>query len=182
MMMMAMTRQCEMTLDLNPIDDMDVDSDKPTGGGWKRLDVTVDSGAAGSVMDGEGYPRIPRTESEGSKKGQVYLGPGAERIPNKGEKKFKVVPIGGHKKMNMTFQDAKVRKPLAAVSGITAKDNIVLFDSQGSFIAPCNSHEVQEIRRLIKDVKDKIKLYEKNGVYLMPIWINTDVEDTVFSR
>ena len=83
---------------------------------------------------------------------------------------------------NMTFQDAKVRKPLAAVSGITAKDNIVLFDKQGSYIAPADCAEVREIRKLVENIKDKIKLYEKNGVYLMPIWINTDLEDSVFSR
>jgi hypothetical protein len=71
----------------------------------------------------------------------------------------------------MTFQDAKVRKPLAAVSGITEKDNIVLFDKKGSFIAPANCAEVTEIRRLIQQIKAKIELHERRGVYLMPVWI-----------
>ncbi len=46
------------------------------------------------------------------------------------------------------------------------------FDKKrGSFIAPANCPEVTEIRRLINQVESKIELYEKRGVYLMPIWI-----------
>ncbi len=71
----------------------------------------------------------------------------------------------------MTFQDAKVRKALAAVSGITEKINIVLFDKKGSFIAPADCAEVVEIRRLINQVKSRIELRERRGVYLMPVWI-----------
>ena len=48
-----------------------------------------------------------------------------------------------------TFQDAVVRKPLAAVSGIKDKENIVLFDKKGSFISRANCPEVQYIRRLV---------------------------------
>ena len=72
---------------------------------------------------------------------------------------------------NMVVQDAPVRKPLAAVSGITHKNNLVLFDQEGSFIAPGDAPEVKQIRKLIKQVKDKIVLYEDKGVYLMPFWV-----------
>ena len=73
----------------------------------------------------------------------------------------------------MTFQDAKVRKPLAAVSGITGKGNIVLFDKKGSFIAPSDTPEVEEIRGLIGRVKNRIELEEKRGIYIMPVWVQT---------
>ena len=36
----------------------------------------------------------------------------------------------------VTFQGAKVRKPLLAVSGVIDKGNIVVFDGSGSFILP----------------------------------------------
>ena len=148
-----------------------MDVDECPGAGWRRIDVTVDSGAANSVINGDDFPNAPREESEGSRRGLVYQGPGSERIPNRGQKKFQVKPDSHSKPRNMTFQDAKVRKPLAAVSGITEKNNIVLFDKKGSFIAPADCAEVAEIRRLINQVKSKIELHEKRGVYLMPVWI-----------
>ena len=169
----------EPVLELCQVDSDDMDVDVVGKKGWRKVQVTVDSGAANSVINGDEYPKVPREESAGSRKGQVYLGPGSEKIPNRGQKKFKVLP-GGHKKpKNMTFQDAKVRKPLAAVSGITGKDNIVLFDKKGSFIAPSNCPEVEEIRRLIQKIKDKIALEEKNGVYIMPVWIQEEVSDFI---
>ena len=172
------------TLDLCNVDDDRMDVDSAPGRGWKKVEVTVDSGAAHSVIDGDQYPQVPREESAGSKRGQVYLGPGTERIPNRGQKRFKVVPRGQRQRQQMhqmTFQDAKVRKPLAAVSGIVDKNNLVLFDKQGSFIAPANEPEVAEIRRLIKQVKSRIALEEKRGVYIMPMWIQ-EAEAPVFSR
>ena len=63
------------------------------------------------------------------------------------------------------------------MSGITDKSNIVLFDRRSSFIAPANCPEVQEIRRLITQVKSKIELHEKRGVYLMPVWIEDKASD-----
>ena len=193
-MLMAMSRQMtparhggdnrEEILDLCPINDDSMDVDSCPGTGWRKVDVTVDSGAAHSVLNGDDYPMVPREESAGSKKGQVYMGPGSERIPNRGQKKFKVVPhrCPTAKKRQMTFQDAPVRKPLAAVSGITAKGNAVWFDSEGSFIAPGNEPEVKEIRRLMAKIKNKIALEEKRGVYIMPMWIQTDEPEALFTR
>ena len=62
---------------------------------------------------------------------------------------------------------------MAAVSGITEKNNIVLFDKKGSFIAPANCPEVNAIRELIRQVKNRIELECKKGVYVMPIWVQT---------
>ena len=64
---------------------------------------------------------IPREESEGSRKGQVYLGPGKERIPNRGQKKYRGYTQGNNRMRNMVVQDAPVRKPLAAVHRIVEK-------------------------------------------------------------
>ena len=132
---------------------------------------------------------VPLEESEGSRRGQVYLGPGKERIPNRGQKMYKGYTQGNSRMKNMLVQDAPVRKPLAAVSGITHKNNLVLFDQEGSFIAPGDAPEVKQIRRLIKQVKDRIELYEDKGVYLMPFWVRDESEskegegeESVFSR
>ena len=61
----------------------------------------------------------------------------------------------------MTFQDAAVRKPLAAFSGITDKGNVVLFDKKGSLIAPEDAPEVKTIRELIRQVKNRMELDPK---------------------
>ena len=148
------------------MDDMDVD-----GRGWDKIDVTVDSGAAHSVADGDAWPTIPRMESEGSRAGSVYLGPGKERIPNRGQKSLNVRTAGNPTVRKMTIQDAAVRKPLAAVSGITDKGNVVLFDRKGSSIAPEDAPEVKTIRELIRQVKSRIELERKKGIYIMPIGV-----------
>jgi hypothetical protein len=156
-------------LDLLSADKMDIEEK-----GWEKIDITVDSGAAHSVADGNiCWPTIRRDESEGSRAGSVYLGPGTERIPNRGQTSLNVRTAGNTAVRKMTFQDAAVRKPLAAVSGITDKGNVVLFDRKGSFIAPEGAPEVQTIRELIKQVKNRIELERKKGVYIMPIWVQT---------
>ena len=141
------------TLDLMAFDE-DVSGDsimKDSSGdrGWKKMVATVDSGAAHSVFNGEDWPMIPREGSEGSEKGQVYLGPGSERIPNRGQKKLCVKTEGSDVTKNITFQDAKVRKPLVAVSGCTSKGDMVVFDGEGSFIVPGSAVEAQKIRKLV---------------------------------
>jgi hypothetical protein len=164
-------------LELYAIDAMDVERN-----GWNRFDIVVDSGAAQSVADGNLWPNIARTESVGSRNGAVYLGPGKERIPNRGQKTMNVKTTGSNTVRKMTFQDAAIRKPLAAVSGITEKGNVVLFDKRGSFIAPEDAPEVKTIRELIRQVKNRIELEEKNGIYIMPIWVQNSEAAEVFSR
>ena len=171
----------EKCLDILAFDDMDVDETN-----WEKMEVTVDSGAAHSVADGDVWPTIPRMESLGSKAGSVYLGPGKEKIPNRGQKSLTVKTEGNPAIRKMTFQDAAVRKPLAAVSGITDKGNVVLFDKKGSFIAPADCPEVTTIRELIRQIKHRIELERKKGVYVMPIWVQTRADQknetkTVFS-
>jgi hypothetical protein len=164
-------------LELHAVDAMDVESK-----GWNRFDIVVDSGAAQSVADGNLWPSIARVESEGSRNGAVYLGPGKERIPNKGQKTMNVKTAGSATVRKMTFQDAAIRKPLAAVSGITEKGNVVLFDKRGSFIAPEDAPEVKTIRELIRQVKNRIELEERKGIYIMPIWVQNPEAAEVFSR
>ncbi len=63
------------------------------------------------------------------------------------------------------------------------KGNIVLFDPGDSYIAPVGCPEDQQIRELMKQVKAKIQLQERNGVFVMPVWIKEMDEATpVFPR
>ena len=67
-----------------------------------------------------------------------------------------------------TYQAAKVRKPLMAVSSVNDKGNLVLFDDQNSFIIPGGNKDlVKQIRALVQQVPDKVKLHRKNGIFHM---------------
>ena len=118
------------------------------------------------------------------------MGAGKERIPNRGQKTYKGHTRGSNVMKNLCMQDAPVRKPLAAVTGITHKGNVDLFDRKGSFIAPEDCPEVEEIRRLIRKIKQRIELEEEKGVYVMPFWVKVDrpaeeaegADASVFSR
>ena len=116
-----------------------------------RGKISVDSGAAENVMPKEMVPDEPLVPSEGSKNGTRYIAAGGQELKNYGEKniKFKTADdtVG-----SMTFQATDVRKPLAAVSKIVSKGNLVVFGANGSYI---------------KNIKTGkcIDLVEENGTY-----------------
>ena len=95
---------------------------------------------------------------------------------------MKIKTGGSNITHGMTFQDAAVRKPLAAVSGMNDKGNLVLFDKKGSYIIPDNSPEVDIIRKLVKQVKNKIEMERRNNVFLMTCKVKTPKAETVFTR
>ena len=51
----------------------------------------------------------------------------------------------------------------------TEKYNMTVFDKE-SFILPSNAPEVELIRNLIQQVKQKIPLYRQKGIYKMRNW------------
>ena len=78
------------------------------------------------------------------------MGPGGEKIDNLGDLTVQVRTErhgGGDISSQVTFQGAKVRKPLLAVSGVIDKGNIVVFDGSGSFILPNSCAGVASLRK-----------------------------------
>ena len=67
----------------------------------------------------------------------------------------------------MTFQGAKVRKPLLAVSGVIDKCNLVVFDGSGSFIMPSLCAGEASVRKAITGVQVGTPLHTKNGVFVL---------------
>ena len=92
----------------------------------RRVDITVDSGAAVTVVSPDTFLGASVSASPGSTRGQHFLGPGGERIANLGELAVKVRTEASKALSLIKFQAAKVRKPLLAVSGMVAKRNIVV--------------------------------------------------------
>ena len=137
---------------------------------YDRVEVTLDSGAGAPVANPDDFPGCVVTDSPGSLAGQVYVGPGNEKIPNEGQ--F-VAPmrLEDGRMTQSTYQAARVRKPLMAVSSVNDKGNLVMFDDQGSFIIPGgNKSLITQIRALVQKVPDKVKLHRKNGVFHMKAW------------
>jgi len=156
---------------------MDVDSsgDVTMEHGSKKMrkipkGILVDSGAGASVADGDQFPEFMREESAGSRRGQQFLGPGSERIPNRGQKKVSVMTQSGIKS-KITFQDSPVRRPILAVSDSTKAGNLVCFDQDESVIIPRDSEEGMKIREVISKARRKVTLELEQGVYQIPAWV-----------
>ena len=123
--------------------------------GTRRGRITIDSGAAESVMPPGEVPEIPIKESEGHKKGINYVAANGSKMPNLGEKSIKFNTRDGTNS-GITFQITHARKPLASVSKIVQKGNCVTFSPNGSFI--------QNVR-----TGRKIDIEEANGTYFIDV-------------
>ena len=118
-------------------------------GGWCA--VTMDSGAAVSVMPARWYPR------EQKRTGVEYTVADGGRIADVGEKLLKFEFSDGDNG-SIQFRLANVTKPLGAVSSVCDKGNRVVFDSEGSYVE-------------LKSSGKRIPLRRQNGVYVMDVWV-----------
>ena len=135
-----------------------------------KSDITIDSGAARSVMHPDDVPEYMLVSSEGQRSGQHFVGAGGERMPNLGQKTVPLLTVGGVAKA-ATFQAAAVRKPLLAVSASCDVGQLVIFDNDISCMLERDSPEGREIRRLAKQCMAKTPFERKGGVYTMPAWV-----------
>ena len=134
----------------------------------EREPWTLDSGASQSVAKKDDFPEAELRESEGSRRGQIYRGPGVEVLKNEGEfDALSAVESGA--KAKVTFQASQVRKPLVAFSSLVDKGNLALFDTK-SFIIPGSAPEVPLIRQLVAQAMGKIPMHREKGVYKMRNW------------
>ena len=110
--------------------------------------ITIDSGAAVSVMPAKWYPR-DITDSN-----VTYRAANGGEIKDRGQRKIQFVTRGGSN-ANMEFRLADVLKPLASVGWICAKGNRVVFDDvDGSYVES-------------KREGWRIPLRKSKGVYVM---------------
>ena len=98
------------------------------------------------------------TDSPGSLPGQIFVGPGNEKIPNEGQ--F-VAPmrLDDGRVTQSTYQAARVRKPLMAVSSVNDKGNLVIFDEKRSpILAGGNKELFGQLRALVQRVPRSISI------------------------
>ena len=91
--------------------------DKYDGSEWIKVEAYVDSAAVATVMQQDLIPSIKTVESEGLRNGYIWWSASGHPIRNEGQK---VVPLKTTcgKKRRMTFQIAKVSKPLVSVDAL----------------------------------------------------------------
>ena len=122
---------------------------KPKSIGHGR--ITIDSGAAESVLPKDMLKEVPLKESKGSRSGLNYVAANGGRMPNLGEKNVNFRTKDG-RSSNITFQVTSARKPLVSVSRIVQKGNKVIFAPGNSYIENMASGK-------------RIELEEINGTY-----------------
>ena len=99
----------------------------------KRGRITMDSGAAESVIPLDMLQEVPTRSSPRSCAGTHCIVASGGRMPNLGEKHVKF-RTGEGLGSSVLFQVTDARKPLASVSKIVKKGNRVVFGSDRSYI------------------------------------------------
>ena len=136
-------------------------------------------------MNPDEWPNVDLTPSKSSVKGQRYVGPGGEQIDNLGDFTVKIRTEqhgGGDISSRVTFQRAKVRKPLLCSIRSDREGNIVVSDGSGSFVLPTSCAGVASVRTAISGVQGRVTLHAKNGVFVLRTWELDDISSTGFSR
>ena len=130
---------------------------KTVKAGWRKMLITVDSGAAESVIPLSENPNYPKQLHSFPIWYQTASG---EAIRNEGEQKLPVMTPNGRMK-GMTFQACDVTKPLASVKRMVDAGHAVIFSPEeygGSFVLNLTSGEEEP-------------LVESEGNYHLEVWV-----------
>ena len=109
----------------------------------KLISVGIDSGAEITVWPPEIAPETPTEESDESRLGVKYFGPGDKNGPtlvNHGRRRY-VVKVGGLERI-LKAHVVPVRKPLLAVCDLLATGHDVHFTAEGSWVEHRKTGEV----------------------------------------
>ena len=133
--------------------------------------VTIDSGAAESVMPWGMLSGEPLVEGEAKKAGVRYVAANGAKMENYGEKKVRFRKEGVTGINSMLFQVTDVGKPLASVSRILDKGNTVVFSRGhgGSYVVSDRTGQ-------------RIPLIEEKGTFVMEVeYLEPDPLDEGFA-
>ena len=98
-----------------------------------KLVVTIDSGAAESVINGEEAPHVPTLPSPGSLSGVEYVNANGSTMPNRGQK---VVPVrlGDGSACDLKMQVTDVKRTLLSVGKVCDAGHRVVFEATGGYM------------------------------------------------
>ena len=132
------------------------------------LTITIDSGAAESVVGAGMAPTIPTTTSPGSIAGVEYVAANGSRMKNQGQKHIPVFTEAGQR-CRLRMQVTDVKKPLLSVSRICDTGHRVIFDKQGGYIEA-------------NDTGERFNFIRENGVYRMRVKVAKVAQAPDFNR
>jgi hypothetical protein len=128
----------------------------------------MDSCAAQTVMSRKMFPRMKTEQTEDSRNGKEYTAANGGKIKNEGQKIIPFTTVEGQE-LKMKVQIAEVTRMLISASKVANAGNIVNLDAKNPHIKNIKTGKVTKLRH-------------KNGIFLLDIWVNTEVTGPVFSR
>ena len=121
----------------------------------KIMTITIDSGAAESVINESHAPEVQTLPSKGSLAGVEYVNANGSTMKNKGEKLLPVILNNGEE-CSLRMQVTDVHRALLSVSRVCDSGHTVTFTKEGGFI----QHEASG---------KKFEFQRTNGVYRMQV-------------
>ena len=118
--------------------------------------ITIDSGAAESVIPVDMLKQVPTIPGDASKQNTIYTSADGGQMWNHGHSYVHFRSTGEQDICMADFQRTTVKKPLASVSRIVEKGNKVVFDESGGFIENLKTGK-------------KIKIVRNNGTFAIEV-------------
>jgi hypothetical protein len=137
-------------------------------GKWVRISAGMDSCAAQTVMSRKMFPKMKIEQTEDSKNGKEYTAANGGKIRNEGQKIIPFTTVEGQE-LKMKVQVAEVTRMLISASKVAKAGNIVNLDAKNPHVKNIKTGKVTKLRH-------------QNGIFLLDIWVNTDITGPVFSR
>ena len=128
-----------------------------TWGSYRKVEATLDSGAADCVCGLEDFPEEMLAEPNEQMADVQYICADGGKIPNLGTKTVQGLTTQGEK-MSVKFQVTQVTRPLIAVSKLTEAGHDVNLHKKGGTIRNHASGKVTTVRKV-------------DGVYVLDIWV-----------
>ena len=136
----------------------------------KKVRITADSGAVDHVAPKSTASHIPIKETAASRQGVHYIAANGFKISNMGAKR-----IRGYTRertpLDMTWQIAEVKRPLASIGKICDAGNTAIFTAKGGFIVPTESL-AKTLNQLEHTSHPMLKLNREMGVYSFDMWVH----------
>ena len=141
-----------MTLDIMNVETKAKKKMKAIGKGR----ITIDSGAAESVIPLDMLKQVRTIPGDASKQNTIYTSADGGQMWNHGHSYVHFRSTGEQDICMADFQRTTVKKPLASVSRIVEKGNKVVFDENGGFIENLKTGK-------------KIKIVRNNGTFAIEV-------------
>ena len=128
--------------------------------GWTKVATVIDSGCVEHVGPPEMASEVAMVPSTGSSRGQTYSVANGEDLDNLSQKML-IAHTAGGQSGTVTYQMAKVTKPLFSVGQACDDGNLVIFGSKGGMVYNVNSKTISPFKRVNRNYE--MELWLKKG-------------------